>query len=284
MQPLTGRREEVYNRIHRNLQITRLAMATRFVEGMPPVNVMLIGPQGTGKTEILEALSDGDRFRLQTDITQSGLQTAFFDARYNGLLGLLVQDFGTLVNKSKPVAQRMLSHLASAMAEGVNRIDQGGTHWRDYGGARLGLYGAMTEWDFSLHIGLLESNAFLSRLVPVLHSFSYAEDRVFRDLIRDGYVKMRGYRWFPPDLVPKKVHLEDGQYDGLVEELVGLVRRHCPAVYSAQRTYNVFETLLKGSARLRGDVTVTDEDANNLFHFRDVWELPPFIPVPKAGK
>lgn len=280
---LKGRRLDVCNLVWRNMMMMRLAMATRFVDEVSPVSAMLLGPQGSGKTEILEALAGSECFRLQSDLTQMGLAQAFLDARDEDLLGLVVKDFGTMVNKGPAVAMRAVTWLAGAMAEGVGRIDRGGNRWHDFGNVQLGLYTAMTERDFDRNVELLETNAFLSRMVPILHKFSRRDDRVVRDLIREGRLKLRGYLWWPDDMKPEQVKL-DGSYDGLIEDFTQLVHRQCPAVYAGQRTYNVFETLLKASARLRGVNQVEDVDADNLNRLRSVWELPPFIPVAKAGR
>lgn len=174
--PSSGRSSsKPWDRWNQVADLVRLAAASSRVANIEtPINVILVGKPGDGKTRMVMRVDHLAHVQTLSDTTYLGLCQCLNQVR-DGIIGtLVIPDLGTIVGRRGDVATQCIATLAMMTAEGVRAI-RVGKRVKDYGGARASLITAVTFGDLAKSYQTLNQNAFLSRVILVNFDISLEE-------------------------------------------------------------------------------------------------------------
>lgn len=177
--------------------LLRLATVSTMVDNIEaPLNVLLVGPPGDGKTRMLLRLSGAPVVRVLSDTTYVGLVEYLrqvYDDRYSCLV---IPDFGTIVGRRVEVGKQTIATMAMMCAEGVYEI-RVGKRVADYNGVKSSVLGAITPGSLQKSLDAMDQNAFLSRVLLVNFDLklSEIEPMVDRKLLRGRRDLLTTFQW-----------------------------------------------------------------------------------------
>lgn len=250
-------------------------VSSRVTNAEAPVNLILVGPPGDGKTRMVLRGKDLPFVRVYSDISPKGLYKIMDAVRDEYASTMVIPDLGTVIGRKYEIGKQVIANLAMLCAEGVGKVLVMGRE-RDYQGLKVGLVTAMTDAEYVKDQGILAQNGFLSRLLVVDFTFAAKELRHMQAR------KLMGDRRL---LTPFK-------YPAC---RVGFPRRpiRLPAAWAARghswwdqamgnqdattygfRTADAINDLLRASAYLHGRPAVTGADAKYVERFKEIWEHP----------
>lgn len=248
--------------------LVRLAMVSSRIPNIEtPLNVVLAGPPGDGKTRMILRADHLQHVEVLSDTTYLGLCQCL-NAIKDGLISsLIVPDLGTLIGRRGDVARQTVATLAMMTAEGVRHI-RVGKRVRDYGGARASLVSAITLEDLDTAYSILSQNAFLSRvllidfdldfeeLVAMLERKHRGDRRLLQPLsFRRAGMRRDGY------LEPRVVHIAE-TYARRARSWWTTIRRKRSDRFFGFRTADFLTGLLQAAAFVRGDHRVRMRDVD----------------------
>lgn len=164
-----------FERWQRVADLVRLAaVSSRVANIEAPINVMLVGPPGDGKTRMILRTEHLAHVQVLSDTTYLGV-VQFLRQVKDGLYStLVIPDMGTIVARQAFAASQTMAALAMMTAEGVRQL-RIGKRVMDFGGARASFLSAITPKDLDHHYDTLNQNAFLSRVLLVDFDLSWTE-------------------------------------------------------------------------------------------------------------
>lgn len=265
-------------------QFVRLVAISSRVENIDaPLNVLLVGPPGDGKTAMLQRLEHLTYAQFLSDTTYMGLVSFLKSVKDDLRSALIVPDMGTLVARKPEVAKQTVATIASMIAEGVYDITVG-KKIRRFDGVKASFLSAITEDDLAVYRNTLNQNAFLSRVFLIDFALSWKE---LRTMARK---KWRGDRSLLQPLpfpyikeFPKRtIRVPEARYYQ-VEEWWKSMKGEIGQRVFGFRTPDQLTGLLQASAYLnkRGTVQIAD------VRFLERWVWPLIIrqyPVPEQVK
>jgi hypothetical protein len=241
-----------------------VTVSTRVVNIETPLNLLLVGPPGDGKTRMVTRVSYLAHVETLSDTTYLGLVNCLKQVKDNLISTLVIPDLGTLVGRRNEVARQSIATLAMMTAEGVSHI-RVGKQVRDFGGARCSLISAITNKDLDIAADVLEQNAFLSRMLLVDFDLSFAELEFMlrrkhegnRKLIASLSFRRAGIR--KTFLPPRAIRFAP-TYAKWVRQSWTDLKRHRQDRFFGFRSADFLQGLLQSSAYLRGSNHVARED------------------------
>lgn len=250
--------------------LCRLAVAsTRLTDHPPPINVILVGPPGHGKTELLRRLGHIGCVRELSDATYLGLTTFLTSVKAGQRSALIIPDFGTLLGRRYEVARQAIALLAMMAAEGVGQVAIG-KRIADYRGTRAAVIGAITYEDLGNDIRTMNQNAFLSRCFLIEHEFAPEEAKHMRRMLESGRSPILKPAPFPAKQRERTIKLTaEGRRQA--EAWWDRMLDHRPDRSYGFRSAVAFETLLRAAAWLRGGTSTTAEDVRTVAPLEHLW-------------
>lgn len=156
-------------------ELVRLSAVSTLVTNIEaPINLLLVGPPGDGKTAMLLRSQRLPNVQVLSDGTYLGLCAYLNDVRDNLSSCLVIPDLATIVGRRDAVGKQAIATLAMMCAEGVRTIRVGRTV-RDYQGARSSVMSAITYRDLLASSDILDQNAFLSRVFVIDFDLTWQE-------------------------------------------------------------------------------------------------------------
>jgi hypothetical protein len=146
----------------RGTELVRMFMATGMIKDVRPQSLLLVSDPGMGKTELL------DRFRINrlasyhSDLTVRQFYPILKQAKNGMTTHIVAPEFQKMFQRKLSVAENLLGTLVLAMEDGVNQVSVGPMNV-DFGGARVGLIGAITHGTIAKKKEYLGEMGFLSR-------------------------------------------------------------------------------------------------------------------------
>lgn len=251
----------------RATDLIKLFVATGWLENIRSQSVMLNAEPGSGKTELLERFRINNYMRFPSDLTARGVHSVLRDAQKGAVTHIVATEFQKYLMRKASTAENMLGVLTQAIEEGV-RETLIGERIEDFGGARFGFIGAITDETLSKRRQMLKEVGFTSRVC--IFKWSMPQDEilaVMRAIGRDNrddlmYVHMhRPQKLIHVDMQPK--------YSDLLLDYVHKAFRQ----HSELRVFQRFRALCMASAVLDGRKSVTGYDVSRVFAFHPYWEI-----------
>lgn len=258
-------------------EFIRLVFVSSRIENAPaPLNCLLVGPPGDGKTQMILRAQRLSHVKVLSDATYNGL-LRFCSAVDQGFFStLVIPDLGTLVGRRNEVARQSISMLARLGAEGVFEIAVG-KRIKDYHGATASILSAITFDDLTFNWTTLNQNAFLSRVfliefdltIPEIRAMMKRKNRGDLALLNDfRFPKLnRDIKFLPNREIKMALKYADKAMRWWVE-----MQRDRPDRVHGFRTADAFQTMLKCSAYLKRRTRVDERDVKYVERFRILWE------------
>jgi hypothetical protein len=271
MSRVRARRVAPYERWDRvSLFVQLAAVSSRISNAEAPVNLLLCGPPGDGKTKMIMRVKEhAPHVSMLSDATYTGLIYYLETVRDNMSSTLVIPDLGTLVGRKLETAKQSIATLAMMCAEGVGEL-RVGKQVRDYHFAKASVISAITLDDVMQSYNVVNQNAFLSRVFLIDFDLEWSELQAMMDR------KLTGDRSrLQPFPFPKVRRNRDGtfkrydvqvpkRYLHLPHEWWRELRQIRRDRFFGFRSADAFMTLLMASAYLRGAKIVTRQDVQNV--------------------
>lgn len=250
-------------------------VSSRVANAEAPVNLLLVGPPGDGKTRMVLRGSHLPFVRTYSDISPKGLYKIMDAVRDEYASMMVVPDLGTVIGRKYEIGKQVIANLAMLCAEGVGKVQVAGRE-RNYEGLRVSLVTAMTDVEFVKDQGILGQNGFLSRLLIVNFEFAAKELRHMqaRKLLGDRRLLLP-FRY--PDCrttFPRRAIRLPAAWAARGHAWWDQAMGSPDATTYGFRTADAINDLLRASAYQHGRTTVTGQDAKYVERFREIWEHP----------
>lgn len=250
--------------------LLRVAVAsTRVTNAGAPINVILVGPPGDGKTEMIRRVSHCPVVGELSDATYLGIANFVSSVRTGNRSCLVIPDLASVAGRRFEVARSAVSMMAMMCAEGVKEVAIG-KRVVNYRGAKAGIIGAISYDDLLMDLRLWHQNAFLSRVVMVEFEWSTEERREMRGMKRDGDRSLLTALPFPKEMVPRAIKLPP-KHAKVAEGWWYEMQEHRADRTFGFRTAEQMDTLLLACAYLRGGNVVAQEDVTAASKLRHLW-------------
>lgn len=258
--------QRAWRRWNQIADLVRLAaVSSRIPNIETPINVLLAGPPGDGKTRMIMRVEHLQHVEVLSDTTYLGLCHCLSSIKDGLIASIVVPDLGTLIGRRGDVARQTIATLSMMIAEGVRHI-RVGKRVRDYGGARSSLISAITLDDLDSSFPVLSQNAFLSRVLLVDFDLDWTEllamlerkHRGDRALLRPLSFRRAGMRR-DGFLEPRPIHIAE-TYARRTRSWWTTLRRKRSDRFFGFRTADFLTGLLQSSAFIRGDNRVRMRD------------------------
>jgi hypothetical protein len=129
-----------------------------------PQSIVLVGPPGSGKTELLLRFRNVPGLTYRSDLTVRGLWRLLVLAKKGRVRHVVFPEFQKIFQRKLATAENTIGTLTEAMEEGVLEADVGPVTLK-FDGARLGILGGMTGRTLARRRGLLYEIGFLDRCI-----------------------------------------------------------------------------------------------------------------------
>lgn len=239
-------------------RIVRLVLASGHLLGERPLNLLVLGYPGTGKTELLAqyALTTGVLYTAYTSFSRL-LVNHGRDIIQGNIRHIVLPDLGILVGRGKEASMAEISALSSLIEEGILRWETHKTVFEAPTPQGVGLIAATTH-EMLNRISDLGSPGFLSRFLLVSFRYSHESAQVVYQSIAN-----QQYR----DVTPRPFNIQNshkvaGDPDIFTRltsgDFIKTVRN--PEDTYGFRTQRQLQTLMLSNALLAGRDHVTLED------------------------
>lgn len=240
-----------------------------------PLNCILVGPPGDGKTKMILRAEHLKHVRVLSDMTYMGVCTYLRTAKEGVISALVIPDLGTLVGRKLDTGKQTIAALAMLCAEGVQELAVG-KRIINYEGVKSSVISAVTPEDLVRDWGVFNQNAFLSRAFLVDFDLSATE------ILSMMHRKNRGDRTllsplkFPklphPDaaLPHREIKLPRRYGEKAIHWWEELMSRRPDRAFGF-RSADALQGLLMASAYLRGSRVVADIDIKFVTTFKPLW-------------
>lgn len=230
-----------------------------------PQSILLVGPPGSGKTELILRFRNIKGIVFRSDLTVRGLWRLLKGAEKHRIHQVILPEFNKVFQRKIATAVNCVGTLTEAMEEGVWESDVGPMQW-SFNGARLGVLGGMTGRTLRKRRGLLYETGFLDRCAVLPWTL---EDKEKKDILHRMTVGDRSdlstihidlpEEPIPVDLPPKiGQHLEDFVWEHWPDESLRMLTR--------------FRQLTMAAAmRDHRDVCKDDDIEAGVVQFSDYW-------------
>lgn len=243
----------------------KLLLTTPMVKDRLPVNAVLVGPKGSGKSTMLERFADWPTAYTLGDATMTTVLDTLSEPQYARVRTMIFPELNRLLSRDWRTASQAIAALTQAMT-GELHVDARGAHRRDMSGRVIQVVTAVTNERFGAHIVFLEDTGFLSRSIVVQTQESEEERRrVLSAIAADDQTDLSPVPFPFTTADPIAVHVpgEMGRRIVLLFESFGM------DVEDYRRIVQQMKTLASASAILDRRETVTAYDVERVLgsHF-----------------
>lgn len=251
----------------RGTELLRLFVATGWLADVRPQSIMLVADPGSGKTELLDRFRGVGGLNYESDLTVRGLYKILRSAVKGAITHLVAPEFQKFLMRKASTADNMLGTLTEALEEGVRQVSVG-EKTEDFGGARIGFIGAITDETLTDKRKQLRQVGFISRVAIIRWGMSFEELNAVMTAIGNGdttdllQIDLRR-----PER-PIRVDMSPVLSQQIQKYVTSKFRDH-----SILRVFNRFRALAMASAVLDGRKQVTAYDVARVFAFHPYWEI-----------
>jgi len=252
---------------HRATELIKLFVATGCVANVRPQSLLFNSEPGSGKTELLERFMGNEQLSFASDLTSRGIHMILRKAQRGAVTHIVATEFQKFLMRKASTAENMLGTLTQALEEGV-RETYIGNKLDDFGGARIGLIGAITGETLSKRRDILREVGFVSRVAIFKWGMPDEELRVVMNKISHGDETDLESVAVPMPMKPIHVELSPKLSASLQDYVWKSFREH-----TLLRLFNRFRALSMASAILNGRDIVKAEDVEFVGSYHPYWRV-----------
>lgn len=238
---------------------------TGFVQNARPQSLLLISEPGSGKTELVDRFKPNAFLRYASDLTSRGLYPVLKAAQAGAVTHVVASEFQKIMLRRNHTAEATLGLLCQSMEEGVGEMLIG-DHPVNFGGARLGVIGAITHDTVAKWKSGLRELGFWSRCAGFEWQVPLKEmQQVLRNITKSDRSDLE-----PVVLSPPKSPVFVEFPDRLSEQFETYVFDNFKE-YTPVRMFNRFRALAMACALLEGRDRVKACDVEKVVAFNPYW-------------
>jgi hypothetical protein len=246
-------------------ELLKLFFATGYLENARPQSLLFNSEPGSGKTELLERFLGNPQLSFASDLTSRGVHQILRKAQKGIVTHIVATEFQKFLMRKASTAENMLGTLTQALEEGV-RETYVGEKLEDFGGARVGLIGAITGDTLGRRRSMLREVGFTSRVAIFKWSMPDVELQEVMKKIGNGDTSdLKLISMSMPD-VPIHVDMHPALSAVFQKYVWSYFRDH-----TVLRVFNRFRALAMASAALDKRDMVTADDLERVTAFHDYW-------------
>lgn len=231
-----------------------------------PQSIVLVGPPGSGKTEMLMRFRGNRPMEFRSDLTVRGLWRILLYADKGRVTHVVLPEFNKTFQRKLSTAMNCMGTLTEAMDEGVWDAEVGPQRWA-FNGARVGILGGMTGRTLNKRRAMLYEMGFLDRCAMLPWALP---DEQRRDILRRiAHGDKADVARVVLPIPGKPVHVKMPVAVG--DALAKYTWDQWPD--EALRMMNRFRALVMAAAMLDGRESCRPVDIERaVFQFRDYWD------------
>lgn len=230
-------------------------IATGCLEGRQALGVLLVGPWGQGKTEMIRRFSGLPTTRMVSDITSDGIRRVLNEDKAGTVRHFLMPEFDRVFSRDKSVSAQAVGLLCNLMT-GDAGLEYIGRNVHDFTGRQVSIVGAMTTDVYRRRQEEIEDSGLASRFQIVSVDRDELErNRVIENILYQRNDDLTPIRW--PQLAEmRRVLYDDAKLSRQVHSWL-MATKGMP---SNERFAARIPTLLRAIALLDGRSRVLPED------------------------
>lgn len=230
-------------------KIVKLVLLSAYLKNTKPLNLLIVGKAGVGKTENI-TYHKGKRFEFLTDTSYMGL----FDLLKENteIKHIIIPDFLKITMKRRSTSDNLTSFLNAGIEEGLGRVKNYNLDY-DFKGRHFGLITATTKASYTKNISNWKAMGFVSRMIVC--SYDYKQETIDEIL---NYINEEKY------LLEKDFEKLTGYRDVEVKSTKELNSQMNSSAQNQFRTLKQLQTLLKCNAILNQRKEVIQEDVEEI--------------------
>lgn len=247
-----------------------LTTVTGRLAGEQPESLLIVGASGAGKSALLNRYcslaSDAINPHIVrlTNLSSMGLQRILENDVPRGVTHVIVPEMQTLMLRQRGVWDNLVGLLLPALEEGVYDTAVG-PHLKSFGGARIGLIGAITQTAYRSNYNALRESGLLSRMLPVLW------ERQRENIL---WSQLRHNAGDNSEMESIHVHLTGSRNVTITRAALDDVARYAHDIEPGNvfRAARRFRALAKALAYVNGDSEATEDHTRALRAFAQFWK------------
>lgn len=251
----------------RAAELIKLFVATGWLDSARPQSILFNSEPGSGKTELIERFMGCTQLVFASDLTVRGLYVILRKAEKRIISHVVATEFQKFLMRKASTAENMLGTLTQATEEGVGEVYIG-DKLEDFGGARVGIIGAITGDTLNKRRDMLREVGFLSRVA--VFKWRMPDDEL-QDVMR------RISRNDQSDLAPIHMQMPDKPiFIDMHERLSDILRQYVWRDFRAHtilRVFQRFRALAMASAAIEGRTSVVAWDVERVMAFHPFWKI-----------
>lgn len=251
----------------RATELIKLFVATGWLANARPQSILFNSEPGSGKTELIERFMGCSQLVFASDLTVRGLYSILRRAEKRIVSHVVATEFQKFLMRKAATAENMLGTLTQAAEEGVGEVYIG-DKLEDFGGARVGVIGAITGDTLNKRRDMLREVGFLSRVA--VFKWRMPDDElqdVMRKISRGDQSDLSPIHMGMPE---KPIHID--MHEKLSDVLRQYVWRDFRA-HTVLRVFQRFRALSMASAAIDKRDSVKTWDVERVMAFHPFWKI-----------
>lgn len=209
-------------------EMIKLVIASRYFTAEHPVNLMLVCPPESGKTEMLKQFSEIPKTLYTEDITYNNLINCTYQKiRAGDIKTIIIPDYVKIIEKSKSTARNITTAISQLCHDGINNISVGNITQNYDPPILCNVLTAITKDLYARHHQLWRSYGFDTRFITLSYQYTPQQiDCIFDFIAEQNHIerKMQKISFTPQEItittaqikqfqkIVRKVAIENGTY------------------------------------------------------------------------
>lgn len=241
-----------------NTRLVGLYVATGCIINEQAQSVLLVGPWGQGKSEMIRRFASIPSIRMMTDMTQFGIRAICDEDGDSRVRHIAITEMDRLFSRDRATRGSALGLLTNLMTGDVGE-EYIGIHKFDFRHRQFGVIAAMTTGQFQENRNEMARSGMLSRFQVIFIDRTEDERlRVRTNILRRDNTDLSPIKW------KQLFHRAEVLYDSSLAEEMHEWLENTPGMPADERFTSRFIVLLKAAAWLNGRTLATHKDFETL--------------------
>ena len=241
-----------------NTRLVGLYVATGCITNEQAQSILLVGPYGQGKSEMIRRFGSIPSVRMMTDMTQFGIRAICDEDGDSRVRHIAITEMDRLFSRDKATRGAALGLLTNLMTGDVGE-EYIGMHKFDFRRRQFGVIAAMTTGQYHQNRTEMAQSGMLSRFQVMFIDRTEEERlRVRTNILRRVKSDLSAINW------KQLFHRGEVLYDSALAEEMHEWLENTPGIPSDERFTSRFIVLLKACAWLSGNTLAARYDFGTL--------------------